>query len=66
MALAACQGKLEAEQRAELVAAGRALKERLAVLETAVETAENELQREAQKLPNPNPPAGAAAAPACV
>ena len=46
------QGKMEAEQRTELVAAGRALKERLAALETAVEAAEDALQREAQKLPN--------------
>ena len=55
------QGKLEAEERSHLVAAGKALKDELASLEAALEAAENLLQVEAQKLPNlthPDSPVG--------
>ncbi len=46
------QGQLEAERRAELVRAGRTLKEQLALAEVQAQAAEDALQREAQKLPN--------------
>ena len=43
---------MEAQHRAELVQAGRALKEQLTALEAEVEAAEAALQSEGQKLPN--------------
>ena len=54
---AAMKGKLDAEQRAALVAAGKALKEQLVVLEAAAEDAEHALQAAAQRLPNLADPA---------
>ena len=54
---AAMKGKLDAEARAGLVAAGKALKDRVAALEAAAETAEAALQAAAQKLPNLADPA---------
>ena len=46
------QGKVEPQRRAELIEAGRGLKEQLAALEAEVEATEAELQSEGQKLPN--------------
>ena len=46
------QGTVESPRRAELVEAGRALKEQLAALEAEVEATEDALQSEGQKLPN--------------
>lgn len=54
---AAMKGKLSAEERAALVTAGKALKERVAVLEAEADAAENALQLAAQKLPNLADPA---------
>lgn len=58
---AAMKGPLDAAQRAALVAEGRALKEQLVALESALDAAEVELQREGQRIPNgthPSVPAG--------
>lgn len=46
------KGKLEADVRAELVAAGKALKEQLAAVEAQLVAVEAQLQVEGQKLPN--------------
>jgi len=46
------QEKLDPERRTELVEQGKALKERITVLEAEIEVAEGALQREGQKLPN--------------
>ena len=43
---------MEAQRRAALIEAGRALKEQLAALEAEVEATEAALQSEGQKLPN--------------
>lgn len=46
------KGKLDADVRAELVAAGKALKEQLAAVEAQLVVVEARLQVEGQRLPN--------------
>lgn len=58
---AAMKKKLEAEERQALIDNGKALKEELEGLETALAVADNALQREGQKIPNlthPDVPVG--------
>lgn len=43
---------MDPERRTDLVEQGKALKERISVLEAEIELAEGALQREGQKLPN--------------
>lgn len=58
---ASMKGKMEAEQRQQLVRQGKALKDRLAEMEARLQSAKDRLQMEAQRLPNlshPSSPVG--------
>ena len=46
------QGKLDPERRQSLIQQGKALKESLAQLEDELESLQDSLQREGQRLPN--------------
>jgi hypothetical protein len=46
------KGKVDPERRTQLIEEGKALKDRLAVIEAQVLEAEDALQREGQRLPN--------------